>query len=172
VVDKVMLNIAFIICLAGVLLSTTPYSAFSDDYCFEEAGKQYGIAPELLWAISKEESGFKPHALNINRNGTYDYCHMQINSSWASKVGENTWASLADTCQCTKVGAWILSQCINDHGYTWEAVGCYHAKNMFKRVGYSWRIFDKLDKHGFLSTRSNWRIGHKNNENDIRSGRR
>jgi soluble lytic murein transglycosylase-like protein len=141
-----MLKLKFLICIAGVWLLFAPHLAFSQDYCFEESGKQFGISPVLLWAISQEESMFNPYAINLNRNGTYDYCHMQINSSWANEVGDDVWASLGDPCQCTKVGAWILSQCIKDHGYTWEAVGCYHAKNKIKRIQYAWKIHEALKK--------------------------
>lgn len=125
---------------------TSPQVAGAQNYCFDEVGRVYGIAPALLRAISKEESGFNPYAINFNKNGTYDYCHMQINSSWFSEIGETTWASLSDPCQCTMVGAWILSLCIKEYGYTWEAVGCYHAKNRRKRVWYSWKIHEALKK--------------------------
>lgn len=118
----------------------------AQDYCFEAAGNQYGIAPVLLWSLSDVESQFDPHAININDNGTYDYCHMQINSSWAAVLGKDLWASLGDPCQCTKVGAWILSKCIEKHGLTWEAVGCYHSKkqNSMRRVRYAWKVYSAL----------------------------
>ena len=141
-----MLKLIFLICFAGIHFFGLPDSAFSQEYCFEEAGKVYGISPVLLWAISKEESRFNPHAINFNRNGTYDYGHMQINSSWAGKIGEDVWASLGDPCRCTKVGAWILAQCIKGHGYTWEAVGCYNAKSKDKRVRYAWKIHYAVEK--------------------------
>lgn len=141
-----MFNRKLLIYLVIVAILTTPYFALSLDYCFEDAGRQHGISPAVLWAISKVESRFNPYAINYNRNGTYDYCHMQINSSWAATIGENTWASLVDPCQCTKVGAWILSQCIKNNGYTWKAVGCYHAKSEEKRVGYSWKIYKAMKK--------------------------
>jgi soluble lytic murein transglycosylase-like protein len=131
---------------AGLFLLVAGQAAHAHDYCFNEAGAEYGISPTLLWTISKQESAFNPRAINFNKNGTYDYCHMQINSSWASIVGENIWASLADPCQCTKAGAWILSQCFNRYGYTWEAVGCYHARNSKRRVRYAWIIYNSFGK--------------------------
>ena len=139
-----MSKLILLIFFAGVYFVGTPDFACSQDYCFEEAGKLYDISPSLLWAISKEESGFNTYAINFNRNGTYDYGHMQINSWWANKIGTDVWAYLGDPCQCTKVGAWILAQCIRDHCYTWEAVCCYHAKNKLKRVSYSWKIHEAL----------------------------
>jgi hypothetical protein len=53
---------------------------------------------------------------------------------------------IADPCYNVMAGARILRQCIDKHGYTWEAVGCYNAKSKGKRVGYSWRIFRELKK--------------------------
>jgi soluble lytic murein transglycosylase-like protein len=141
-----MRKLSFLVCFAVILVFGSPHGVVSQDYCFEQSGNRYGIAPALLWAISKEESRFNPYALNFNRNGSYDYCHMQINSSWASEIGETAWASLGDPCQCTQVGAWILSRCIRDYGYTWQAVGCYHAKDKNKRVSYSWKIYNVLKK--------------------------
>lgn len=133
-----------IIFYSGIFSFGLAGSAYSQDYCFEEAGELYGISPALLWAISKEESGFDPYAINVNKNGTYDYGHMQINSWWADKIGAAVWDSLGDPCQCTKVGAWILSQCISGYSYTWEAIGCYNAKSKNKRVGYAWKIHDAV----------------------------
>ncbi len=130
----------------GLFLLAADQAANAQDYCFNEAGNEYRISPALLWAISKQESAFDPHAINHNKNGTYDYCHMQINSSWASIVGERVWTSLTNPCQCTKIGAYILSQCIRRYGYTWKAVGCYHAKNEKQKLSYSWKIFNHLKK--------------------------
>ena len=144
-------------CFLVVLFPSASQVAAAQNYCFEEAGRLYGIAPALLWAISKEESGFSPHAINFNMNGTYDYCHMQINSSWSSEIGNKVWASLGDPCQCTKVGAWILSRCVRDHDYTWEAVGCYHAKDKTKRVEYAWKIHGVLSKYVFMHKKVNSR---------------
>jgi hypothetical protein len=38
------------------------------------------------------------------------------------------------------VGAWVLSQCIQDYGYTWSAVGCYNSRTPSKRDRYAARI--------------------------------
>ena len=106
------------------------------EYFFEEAGQKYNISPVLLWAIAKVESGFNPVALNRNSNGTYDYGVMQINSSWHGQLGKDHWAKLNDACTNVHTGAWILAQNIKSHGYTWEAVGYYNARNPAKRAAY------------------------------------
>lgn len=109
-------------------------------FCFYEAGLEQNVSPQLLWAISKVESGHNPYAYNLNKNGTYDYCHMQINSIWHKTLGPEAWKSLSDPCKCTKVAAWILRQCINQYGYTWEAVGCYHSRTPDKRDRYARKV--------------------------------
>jgi len=124
--------------------SSNPASAF----CFEEAGNRYGISPQLLYAISKGESSFNPLAINYNSNGTYDYGLMQINSSWEPalrKLGIS-WNNLADPCTNVMVGAWVLSQCIQDYGYTWQAVGCYNSRTPSKRNRYAARVA-RIIKH-------------------------
>jgi len=100
--------------------------AGQDPYCFHKAGIYYNISPQLLKAISLVESNLNPYAINYNKNGTYDYCHMQINSPWAKKIGIKNWYHLSNPCYCTFVGAWILKLCIIRYGYNWNAVSCYH----------------------------------------------
>lgn len=94
-------------------------------FCFQEAGRRYGISPHLLKAIAQVESNMQPHAINHNKNGSVDYCHMQINSYWKKHLKER-WQYLSDSCYCTMVGAWILKQCINRYGYNPDALVCYH----------------------------------------------
>jgi soluble lytic murein transglycosylase-like protein len=99
----------------------------NDPYCFNNAGYEYGVSPLVLWAISKNESNHNPLAVNENKNGSVDFCHMQINSGWIKKIGTQRWENLTDKCFCTKMGAWILADCINRYGNTWKAIGCYHS---------------------------------------------
>lgn len=119
-------------------------SSEAHSFCFEEAGQQYGVSPSVLQAIAGVESNFNPRAVNYNRNGTFDYGVMQINSSWYKTLGKDLWASLADPCTNVKVGAWILSDCIKRNGNTWEAVGCYNARSEYKRNKYAWRVYNYL----------------------------
>ena len=39
---------------------------------FVEAGKKYGIDPQLLWAIAKTESQLNPNALNQNNKNDHE----------------------------------------------------------------------------------------------------
>lgn len=136
--------------IACVLLFTVLLPTFASAFCFEEAGRIYGIHPNLLWAIAKVESNFNSSAVNRNGNGSYDYGVMQINSSWYKVLGKDIWMSLGNPCQNVKVGAWVLAQCIQRYGYTWEAVGCYNAVSKDKKQKYSKKIYMELKKHGLL----------------------
>ncbi|MBU5612008.1 lytic transglycosylase domain-containing protein [Geomonas sp. Red51] len=127
---------------ALMIAAATDASAF----CFEEAGMEYGINPQILRAIAKVESNFNPAAVNHNSNGTYDFGLMQINSSWAPTIGKQRWNSLGDPCNSVKTGAWILSMCMEKYGYTWKAIGCYNSQTPDKRDRYSKKVFDQLQR--------------------------
>ena len=131
-------------CLVATLFLVLGTDAYA--FCFEEAGAQYGINPQILRAIAKVESNFNPKAINKNSNGTFDVGLMQINSSWAATLGAERWNSLGDACSNTKTGAWILSMCMNKYGYTWKAIGCYNSQTPDKRDKYSKMVFDQLQR--------------------------
>lgn len=118
--------------------------------CFIDAGAMYGIHPNLLWAIAKVESGFNPRAINKNANGTYDVGIMQINTSWLpvlKRYGLTSTDAVWDPCYNIYLGAWVLNQCIQKFGYTWEAVGCYNATSKTKRVKYSRKVWKALEPY-------------------------
>jgi soluble lytic murein transglycosylase-like protein len=129
--------------LSVLLFLPAPARAF----CFEEAGEQFGVPPAILRAIAKEESNFDAAAVNRNKNGTYYFGLMQINSWWADILGPKAWSALGEPCYNVKVGAWILSRCIQEHGYTWEAIGCYHSRKDSMKKKYAWIIHNSLAKN-------------------------
>ena len=113
-------------------------------FCFEEAGQEFGVSPQLLWAIAKTESHFNPSAVNYNKNGSFDYGVMQVNSSWYKELGRERWMRLGDACYNVQVGAWILDRCIRRYGYTWTAVGCYNGVSNDTKGRYAHRIYRAL----------------------------
>jgi len=117
-------------------------------FCFEDAGEKYAISPLLLECIAKTESGLDPRATNKNRDGSFDIGLMQVNSYWINRLGLDRDRLITDSCYNTMAGARILSQCIDRHGYTWEAVGCYNAVSMNKKTAYSWKIYRQLKAEG------------------------
>lgn len=146
----------FLLGVSVLALTAIAPNASAVDYCWDQAAREQNIAPELLMAISKVESGFNPYAMNVNRT-TVDHGHMQINSLWLrdlQRVGIER-KQLFDPCTCTRVGAWILAHNIAKYGYTWEAIGAYHAgeKNPVARREYAWKVYRVL-----LGMGSNQRI--------------
>jgi soluble lytic murein transglycosylase-like protein len=135
-----------ILLLLVFLLFFLIHPSASHSFCFKEAGNKYGIDPLLLWSIAKVESNFNPSAFNRNKNGSFDYGVMQINSWWYKKIGKNLWNDLGNPCTNIKVGAWILTQCIQRYNYNWEAVGCYNAVSKSKRKRYAKKIYHVYKK--------------------------
>ena len=124
---------------AALLLFTVvapPAHAADPAYCFAAAGAEYHIAPQLLWTIAKHESGFRADAINRNKNGSYDYGVMQINSTWYKTLGPQRWAQLSDPCFNIRTGAWITP---NDHGKVpiqcRRTVGFCQPKNGMQKTG-------------------------------------
>jgi soluble lytic murein transglycosylase-like protein len=129
--------------VAALLLAS---AAHGEEYCFDEAGDQYGINPRILKAIAGVESNLAPRAINRNRNGTYDFGVMQINSSWEATLGREWWNTLGDPCSNIKGGAMILAGCMKQYGYSWEAIGCYNSRTPDKRDRYARLVFRKLQE--------------------------
>ena len=100
-------------------------NAFS--FCFERAGRIYGISPQLIKAIAYQESAFDSNAIHRNSNGSFDYGVMQINSWWYDTLGSERWQALSDPCFNVMVGTWILRDCIDRYGYTWDCLSCYRS---------------------------------------------
>lgn len=130
------------ICIIVVLLVSA--GAYAEELCFEEAGVEYSINPKILEAIAKVESNFNPRAVNWNKNGTYDFGIMQINSLWGQTLGREWWSTLGDPCTNIKGGAMILSQCMKKYGYTWEAIGCYNSQTPSIRNKYAMAVYRQL----------------------------
>jgi len=123
-----------------VLLFLLVMPNLSHAFCYEQAGAEFGVSPELLESIATTESANRSTAVNYNTNATFDVGLMQINSSWETTIGNELWSRLFDPCTNVRVGAWILAQCIRKHGYGWKAVGCYHSSTPSKRDAYSKKV--------------------------------
>jgi soluble lytic murein transglycosylase-like protein len=138
---------SFISCILAALIPITVLG-----FCFEDAGNTYGISPTLLESIARVESNLNPKAINKNTNGTSDIGLMQINSTWLKSMSVNANDLLNDACLNAMTGALILRQCIDRHGYGWEAVGCYNAMSRDKKVNYAWKVFRQLKDERNKST--------------------
>lgn len=130
--------------ITRLFVSLLPFFLFQPSmvtaFCFDQAAAQYGLSPRLLRSIAMVESGCRPSAHHVNTNGSTDLGLMQVNSSWIGRLGLDSGRLLRDPCYNVMTGAQILRQCVDRHGYGWEAVGCYNALSHGKRVDYAWKI--------------------------------
>ncbi len=131
---------AAVICVVSIL----NIRCFAEDFCFQEAGQTFGVAPQILWAIAKSGSDLNPQIIHHNINGSYDYGVMLINSGWYNTLGHDVWMSLSNPCLNIKTGAWILSQCIQKHGNIWEAVACYYSHSHNKKDAFAKKVHDAI----------------------------
>ena len=136
-----MFKFKFLFIITLILVATATQA---EELCFQEAGVEYSINPQILEAIAKVESNFNPRAVNWNKNGTFDFGVMQINSSWYYTLGKDWWMTLGDPCSNIKGGAKILSGCMKKYGYSWEAIGCYNSQTPSKRDKYAMSVFKQL----------------------------
>lgn len=98
--------------------------------CINQAAITYHVPATLILSVLAVENG-KKGSVSSNRNGTFDYGPMQINSIWVSKIrryGYTQHQLQYDPCVNVNVGTWILSQQIaNDASTPWRGVGSYHS---------------------------------------------
>ena len=92
--------------LAGLLAITCPVIAQD---CFEMAGRDYRIEPDLLRAISFRESSWSDNALNIVSQNEYAVGKMQIHSqnfSHLAQFGITPHQLYTDSCLNIYTGAY------------------------------------------------------------------
>ncbi|MBQ9537369.1 MAG: lytic transglycosylase domain-containing protein [Desulfovibrionaceae bacterium] len=130
------------------------------DQNFQWVGQHFGIPPNLLKAIARQESGCQPWIINIrgrdyyprskaealelceyaaNANLSYDVGLMQINRYWIRKY-QLPHSLLLDPFDNIYTGGFILAQEIKRSGLTWKAVGNYHSPTTWRALDYARKI--------------------------------
>ena len=121
--------------------------SWADAFCFDEAGRTYGIDPRTLRVIAKHESGLNPGVISKNTNGSMDIGLMGINTvHFASgeafqKMGL-TPQMMLDPCTNVQAGAYLLKRKMLKYGPSWDAIGAYHSETPDKAYAYMVRIFN------------------------------
>ncbi|MER3815163.1 transglycosylase SLT domain-containing protein [Klebsiella pneumoniae] len=122
--------------------------AWSAD-CFDRAGREHRIDPELLRAISWQESKWKVNAIGKNPGAGYGAGLMQIDSQHQgelSQYGIKPGHLLTDACLNIYTGAYYLALAFKKWGVSWEAVGAYNAgfrrtdRQAMRRLEYARKI--------------------------------
>ncbi|TKU26100.1 transglycosylase SLT domain-containing protein [Citrobacter sp. wls826] len=110
------------------VLSLFSMTCYSD--CFEMAGNDYNIDPDLLRAIAWKESKLKPEVIGYNQTTGYGSGLMQIDSQHFNELnlyGITPEMLLSDPCLNIYTGAYYLAVAFKKFGITWNAVGAYNA---------------------------------------------
>ena len=113
--------------LVGLLALTSPVIAQD---CFELAGRDYKIDPDLLRAISWKESRYRVNAIGINPITGYGSGLMQVDSQHFNELaryGIKPEHLTTDPCMNIYTGAYYLAIAFKKWGVSWEAVGAYNA---------------------------------------------
>ncbi|EGM8072055.1 lytic transglycosylase domain-containing protein [Escherichia albertii] len=97
--------------------------------CFEQAGQNSNIDPDLLRAIAKVESGLNHLAVGKNPGRGFGIGLMQIDSQNFRHLEKFsiTPEMLFEPCLNVYAGAYFLRLAVNRLGDNWDAVGAYNA---------------------------------------------
>lgn len=145
-----------IIYYLSIILFLAPVAAQAS--CLSNAAIRWDVPEIILEAIIINESGGKPNARNINKNGSHDYGLMQINTinidPLKSKGIIKDKQALMHPCTNIEAGAYLLSQKFKKHGYSWRAVGAYHSETAHYRDKYASKIMKIVNSGPDFAQRS------------------
>lgn len=97
--------------------------------CINQAALTYYVPAKIIVAVLQVENG-KPGLASRNRNGSFDYGPMQINSIWIPRLSQYGFSKerlQTDACANVMAGAWILSKNLANKNSYWQSIGDYHS---------------------------------------------
>jgi len=98
--------------------------------CFDLAGRDYHIDPDLLRAISWNESNFRTDVKGHNPVSGFGSGLMQVDSQHFNELaryGIKPEQLITDPCMNIYTGAYYLAIAFKKWGVSWQAVGAYNA---------------------------------------------
>lgn len=98
--------------------------------CFDLAGRDYNIDPDLLRAVTYRESSYRVNALNRVSEKKYAVGLMQIHSQNFEELrqyGIHEKMLKEDPCMNIYTGAYYLAKFIRLENDVWRGVGAYNA---------------------------------------------
>ena len=106
--------------------------------CINQAAIQYDIPASLIISVLRTENGNVGSA-SPNKNETYDYGEMQINTVWLktlTKYGYSIHDLQYNPCLNVYVGTWILAQSLANGKTLWRGIGDYHSHSFSQNLYY------------------------------------
>ncbi len=110
--------------------------------CINKAAITYQVPAELIIAVLKTENGRNGMA-KPNKNGTFDYGPMQINTVWLPtlrRYGYTKEMLQYNPCLNAWVGTWILGQRIASTPNLFRGIGAYHSYTENENMLYRQRV--------------------------------
>lgn len=110
--------------------------------CINSAATTYHVPATLIISVLKTEGG-KNGMASKNKDGTYDYGPMQINTCWLDKVARYGYTKQDlqhNPCANVAVGAWILASGIAESKTVWNGVGNYHSHTPHLNARYNSKV--------------------------------
>jgi hypothetical protein len=125
--------------------------------CINQAAVRYYVPAKVIISVLETEGG-RVGMASPNRNGTFDFGPMQVNSVWIKKIASYGYTQQDiqyDPCKNVMVGAWILSTQIaedqeNTENSYWKGIGDYHSHTLDKNIQYQQIVY----KHYYLLERA------------------
>ncbi|EQA1624764.1 transglycosylase SLT domain-containing protein [Enterobacter asburiae] len=114
--------------LLAALLLIAAQNANTD--CFDMAGRDYHIDPDLLRTISWNESNFRTDVKGYNPFSGFGSGLMQVDSQHFNELahyGIKPEHLISDPCMNIYTGAYYLAIAFKKWGVSWQAVGAYNA---------------------------------------------
>lgn len=110
--------------------------------CINQAAVVYHVPATLIISILGVEGG-RVGMASPNKNGTFDYGPMQINTIWLEKIrpyGYTREQIQYDPCANVMVGAWILGTNIASSSDFWRGVAGYHSYTLPLNEEYQYKV--------------------------------
>lgn len=121
-------------------------------HCINQAAVQFHVPAKIIISVMSVEGGRNGMRVK-NKNGTYDYGVMQINSSWSTHLtsyGIRPSDLQYNPCINVQVGAWILAQGMAESN-GWLGVGNYHSHTPYYNERYRKKVRGKFVRFNQIS---------------------
>lgn len=119
--------------------------------CINHAAVTYYVPATVIVSVLQTEGG-RPGLAKPNKNGTFDYGPMQVNSIWLKRIAPYGYSEQQlrnNPCVNVMVGTWILShEIVEDQDY-WRGIGDYNSHTQQFNQTYQRQVlihYDHLQK--------------------------
>ena len=113
--------------------------------CINQAAIEFHVPAVIIASVLTVENG-KVGMATRNKNKTYDYGPMQINTVWLDKLSRHGYSKNEiqnNACTNVWVGTWILSKKLAQSKDFWHGVGGYNSFHLPQNYNYQQKVAKK-----------------------------